>query len=69
METMEGVQYIHNNNIVHRDLTAANVFISASRQVKLSGLIHAREVTGDTITGQFTVAACKSWHDVSPYNT
>ncbi|XP_025100570.1 uncharacterized protein LOC112567904 isoform X2 [Pomacea canaliculata] len=50
METMEGVQYIHNNNIVHRDLTAANVFISASRQVKLSGLIHAREVTGDTIT-------------------
>lgn len=52
IDALKGVQFLHENNIVHRDLTAANVFITASGQVKLSGLMQARRPSGDTIRGQ-----------------
>ncbi|PVD32240.1 hypothetical protein C0Q70_07673 [Pomacea canaliculata] len=49
IDALKGVQFLHEHNIVHRDLTAANVFITASGQVKLSGLMQARRPSGDTI--------------------
>ncbi|XP_025100800.1 uncharacterized protein LOC112568022 isoform X2 [Pomacea canaliculata] len=49
VDAMEGVRYLHSNNIVHRHLTAAHLFISTSGQVKLSGLMHARKLSEDTI--------------------
>ncbi|XP_025092565.1 megakaryocyte-associated tyrosine-protein kinase-like isoform X2 [Pomacea canaliculata] len=49
IDALEGVKYLHDNNIVHRNLTAANFFISIDRKVKLSGLMDARKLSEETI--------------------
>lgn len=52
IDALEGVKYLHDNKIVHRNLTAANFFISTDRKVKLSGLMDARKLSEETIRGR-----------------
>lgn len=46
VEALKGIQYCHDKNIVHRDLTAANIFIIADEKVKLAGFKHALRLSG-----------------------
>lgn len=37
-EMLKGIQYLHENNLVHRDLKSANVMMSIKADIKLSTL-------------------------------
>ena len=43
---LDGIQYCHDKSIVHRDLTAANLFITADEKIKLAGFKHALKLSG-----------------------
>ena len=48
LQLLQGLQHIHNNSLIHRDLTPANVFITNDRQtIKIGDFGLSREMTSD----------------------
>ena len=44
-EIAEGLQYIHNQDVIHRDLTTVNIFITANEEIKLADFGLSRIIT------------------------
>ena len=47
IQVLKGLDYLHHNDIVHRNLKAANIFMTQSGEVKLSDVgvsLNLREI-------------------------
>ncbi|XP_070211557.1 uncharacterized protein [Littorina saxatilis] len=56
LEALAGIQYCHDNDIVHRDLTSANLFITSDERVKLAGFKHALKLSGKSQVRDFELS-------------
>ena len=71
IQTLEGLKYLHENNIIHRDLKSANIFLTKSGLVKIGDLnvsTIAKKGVANTQTGTPYYASPEIWND-KPYNS
>ena len=58
LQLFAGLQHIHRQSLIHRDLTPANVFITYDRKtIKIGDFGLSREMTADALTMQASTAA------------
>ena len=66
IQMIEGLRFLHNNNIIHRDLKSANIFLMKNGTVKI-GDLNVSKVTGNgmakTQTGTPYYASPEIWQD------
>ena len=71
IQILEGLNYLHNSNIIHRDLKSANIFLTKNGGVKIGDLnvskILNRMRTASTQTGTPYFASPEIWKD-QPYD-
>ena len=70
IQILEGLKYLHDNKIMHRDLKCANIFISKNGILKLGDLnvsILAKKGMAQTRTGTPYYCSPEIWKDL-PYN-
>ena len=70
IQMLEGLKYLHDNKIMHRDLKCANIFISTNRILKLGDLnvsIIAKMGLAKTRTGTPYYFSPEIWKDL-PYD-
>ena len=70
IQILEGLKYLHDNNIMHRDLKCANIFIAKNGILKLGDLnvsIIAKMGMAKTQTGTPYYCSPEIWND-RPYN-
>lgn len=65
-QTLHGLQYLHEHNIVHSDIKAANILVTDKGQVKLTDfgtatVIHAHTIEQVTNQASFTVVGTLLW--------
>ena len=71
IQTLEGLKYLHKNNIIHRDLKSANIFLTQSGLIKIGDLnvsTIAKKGVANTQTGTPYYASPEIWND-KPYNS
>ena len=71
IQTLEGLKYLHKNNIIHRDLKSANIFLTKNGLVKIGDLnvsTIAKKGVANTQTGTPYYASPEIWND-KPYNS
>ena len=71
IQTLEGLKYLHKNNIIHRDLKSANIFLTKNGFIKIGDLnvsTIAKKGVASTQTGTPYYASPEIWND-KPYNS
>ena len=71
IQTLEGLKYLHKNNIIHRDLKSANIFLTKNGFIKIGDLnvsTIAKKGVANTQTGTPYYASPEIWND-KPYNS
>jgi len=71
IQTLEGLKYLHKNNIIHRDLKSANIFLTKSGLIKIGDLNVStilKKGVANTQTGTPYYASPEIWND-KPYNS
>ena len=71
IQTLEGLKYLHKNNIIHRDLKSANIFLTKRGLIKIGDLnvsTIAKKGVASTQTGTPYYASPEIWND-KPYNS
>ena len=71
IQTLEGLKYLHKNNIIHRDLKSANIFLIKDGLIKIGDLnvsTIAKKGVANTQTGTPFYASPEIWND-KPYNS
>ena len=71
IQTLEGLKYLHKNNIIHRDLKSANLFLTKNGFIKIGDLnvsTIAKKGVANTQTGTPYYASPEIWND-KPYNS
>ena len=71
IQTLEGLKYLHKNNIIHRDLKSANLFLTKKGFIKIGDLnvsTIAKKGVANTQTGTPYYASPEIWND-KPYNS
>ena len=71
IQTLEGLKYLHKNNIIHRDLKSANIFLTKNGLIKIGDLnvsTIAKKGVANTQTGTPYYASPEIWND-KPYNS
>ena len=71
IQTLEGLKYLHKNNIIHRDLKSANIFLTKDGLIKIGDLnvsTIAKKGVANTQTGTPFYASPEIWND-KPYNS
>ena len=71
IQTLKGLKYLHENNIIHRDLKSANIFLTKSGLIKIGDLnvsTIAKKGVANTQTGTPYYASPEIWND-KPYNS
>ena len=70
IQVLEGLKYLHENNIIHRDLKSANIFLNKNGNIKI-GDLNVSKVTqhgfASTHTGTPYYASPEVWKD-NPYD-
>ena len=70
IQILEGLKYLHNSDIIHRDLKSANIFLTKTGIVKI-GDLNVSKIIGKnmaiTQTGTPYYASPEVWND-NPYN-
>eukprot|EP00055_Hartaetosiga_balthica_P012326 m.59454 g.59454 ORF g.59454 m.59454 type:complete len:963 (+) comp7910_c1_seq1:120-3008(+) len=69
-QVVDAVQYLHENGIVHRDISNTNVLLSSSNQVKLGDFGLAKQIEGsdvaEPIDGHVLQTLCGTPNFISP---
>ena len=71
IQILEGLNYLHKNNIIHRDLKSANIFLTKNGLIKIGDLnvsTIAKKGVANTQTGTPYYASPEIWND-KPYNS
>ena len=58
---MEGVKYLHDNKIIHRDLKSANLLLNNKGEVKIADFGLARTITGNP-SSKYTYRVVTLWY-------
>lgn len=70
-QIMEGLKYLHEKNIVHRDLKCENILIASDERLKLADFGFAREVEDDELSETFCGSPAYAAPEIiqgKPYN-
>lgn len=53
-QLLKGVQYLHNNKVIHRDLKLGNIFLNDDMEVKIGKKKIACQMAFDVLSLQFS---------------